>query len=140
MFVRRLPLSRARLAGIARRVWRSERLGGGDLSLAVVGTRRMQTLAQTYTGRGYKTDVLAFDLGAGPVRRVAEVVVNAQLAREQARRLGADPAAELALYVVHGLLHLAGFDDHDPAEARRMHDRARRRLRQLGFRPPPALP
>ncbi|MGH7315580.1 MAG: rRNA maturation RNase YbeY, partial [Candidatus Rokuibacteriota bacterium] len=57
-----------------------------------------------------------------------EVIVSAETAARQARRLGVPLAAELDLLVVHGLLHLAGFDDHDPRRARRMHARARKIL------------
>jgi probable rRNA maturation factor len=53
------------------------------------------------------------------------VIVSAETAARQARRLGVPLAAELDLLVVHGLLHLAGYDDHDPRRARRMHERAR---------------
>jgi probable rRNA maturation factor len=65
------------------------------------------------------------------------VVVSAETAARQARRLGVPLAAELDLLVVHGLLHLAGYDDHEPRRARRMHRRARE---ILGGRSPRAVP
>ena len=65
------------------------------------------------------TDVLAFDLaGPGPGRLWGEVIVSAETAARQPRRLGVPLALELDLLVVHGLLHLAGYDDHDPRRAR----------------------
>jgi probable rRNA maturation factor len=63
--------------------------------------------------------VLAFDMaGPGPARLWGEVVVSAETAARQARRLRVPLAAELDLLVVHGLLHLAGYDDHHPRRAR----------------------
>jgi probable rRNA maturation factor len=56
------------------------------------------------------------------------VIVSVETAARQARRLGVPLAAELDLLVVHGLLHLAGYDDHEPRRARRMHERARQIL------------
>jgi probable rRNA maturation factor len=58
------------------------------------------------------TDVLTF--------RHGEIFVSAETARRHARRFGNSLAQELRLYVVHGLLHLHGFDDATPAGARRM--------------------
>jgi probable rRNA maturation factor len=64
-----------------------------------------------------------------------------ETAARQARRLGVPLAAELDLLVVHGLLHLAGYDDHEPRRARRMHARAREILAgPPGSRSPRSIP
>jgi probable rRNA maturation factor len=69
------------------------------------------------------------------------VIVSAETAARQARRLGVPLAAELDLLVVHGLLHLAGYDDHEPRRARRMHARAREILAgPSGSRSPRSIP
>jgi probable rRNA maturation factor len=122
----------------ARRAAAAEGFRTGQLSLAVVGQRAMATLHERYLGQRGPTDVLTFDLGterrAG--RLLAEIVVCADVARRRARpatRAGA--RAELALYVVHGVLHLAGHDDHKPAAYRRMHAREDELLRALGLGP-----
>jgi probable rRNA maturation factor len=65
------------------------------------------------------------------------VIVSAETAARQARRLRVSLATELDLLVVHGVLHLAGYDDHDPRRARRMHERARK---ILSGRSPRAVP
>lgn len=49
-----------------------------------------------------------------------EIFVSAEMARDQARRFGSSLGQELQLYIVHGLLHLHGFDDRNEVEARRM--------------------
>jgi probable rRNA maturation factor len=81
-----------------------------------------------------RTDVLAFPLETPETatQLVGQIVVSAETARRQARRLGVPIALELDLLITHGLLHLVGYDDRDPVEARLMH---RREREILGSRP-----
>jgi probable rRNA maturation factor len=126
---RRVRVSPARLRAVARRALAALGRADRELHVTVVDDRRIRTLNARYLGSRRATDVLAFDLAApGPGRLWGEVIVSAETAARQARRLRVPLAAELDLLVVHGLLHLAGYDDHDPREARRMHRRARRIL------------
>jgi probable rRNA maturation factor len=67
------------------------------------------------------------------------VIVSAETAARQARRVGVPLAVELDLLVVHGLLHLAGYDDHGARRARRMHERAREILAGRTGAVPPRL-
>ena len=90
-------------------------LGRADraVHVSVVDDPAIRRLNTRYLRIGKTTDVLAFDLHApGPSRLMGEVIVCADTARRQARRLGVSVALELDLLVVHGLLHLAGWDDH----------------------------
>ena len=81
--------------------------------------------------------MLAFDLDApGPSRLLGEVVVSADTAKRQAGLVRVAVALELDLLVIHGLLHLAGYDDREPRAARRMHERARKILADTGRRAP----
>jgi len=123
---RRVRVSARRLAATGRRALRALRRPRHEVSVAVVSDREMRRLHGRYLGNRRATDVLAFDL-SGPVgpRRLGEVVISADTAARQARALGVPVALELDLLLVHGLLHLAGYDDHDPRRARRMHRRAR---------------
>ena len=61
------------------------------------------------------TDVISFELDGG-----AELVVSTETAARTAGEFGHDVAAEVALYVVHGLLHCCGYDDHGDKERARM--------------------
>lgn len=125
------------LERVARHVATAEGFTTGSLSIAVVGRRAMATLHTRYAGAPGATDVLAFDLGSD--RRAAtldaEIVVCADVARRAARRRGGAPAvyAELALYVVHGVLHVAGYDDHTPTGFARMHAREDDLLTECGL-------
>jgi probable rRNA maturation factor len=79
------------------------------------------------------TDVLAFDLGEG-AGAAGEVFVSVERARAVARELDLPPDRELALYVVHGCLHLCGYDDRRPADRQRMRSLERAVLERLGYR------
>jgi probable rRNA maturation factor len=95
-----------------------------------VTEKEIRRLNLRFLDRDEATDVLAFPLEEDE----GEVVVSAERALAIAKELGVDPEAELMLYVVHGILHLVGYDDHDADEARRMHARALRLLRSAGYR------
>ncbi len=101
------------------------------LSVAVVDDAHMADLHEQYSGIPGATDVLAFPLGddthdagdSGPPPLLGEVVVSVDTAVREAKERGLSTERELLLYVMHGTLHLLGYDDHDPEERRRMHQR-----------------
>jgi len=80
------------------------------------------------------TDILTFPLSEPGAKRLAgELVIGAEMALVHAAERGHDVQAELALYVIHGLLHLCGYDDHDDADLREMRARERHYLAVLGL-------
>jgi len=110
-----------------------------ELHVTVVGDSEIRRLHERYLGVKGPTDVLAFNLEApGPTRLLGEVIISADTAARHAARLDVSLALELDLLLVHGLLHLVGYDDHDRRAARRMHERAREILSRVRRRPPPA--
>ena len=72
----------------------------------------MRRINREYLGHDYATDVITFDYG--------EIIICPALAKRNARRFGNSVEKELVLYVVHGILHLAGYDDHAPGDAKKM--------------------
>ncbi|HEX6078966.1 MAG TPA: rRNA maturation RNase YbeY [Methylomirabilota bacterium] len=137
--LQRRRVSPRRLGAVARRALAALGRADREIHVTVVDDRRIRALNARYLGHRRATDVLAFDL-AGPGRLWGEVIVSAETAARQARQVGVPLAAELDLLVVHGLLHLAGYDDHEPRRARRMHRRARQILAGRGRRAvPPRL-
>ena len=139
-FVRRLPLDEKNIITLTRLVLKGEKFPRTQLSIALVGDKRMADFAQKYAHRRYRTDVFAFDLGREAAGRIGQIILNSQLAREQAQKLKTDPEAELGLYLIHGLLHLAGYDDYRKKDAQKMHDRSRKYLLQMGFKNLPPMP
>jgi probable rRNA maturation factor len=101
----------------------------GDLSVALVTDEAIRTLNREFLDHDYATDVLAFPLEEGE----GEVVVSAERAVEEAGERGVAPDAELMLYVAHGILHLAGWDDHDADDAARMQEETLKILGALGY-------
>jgi probable rRNA maturation factor len=104
-----------------------------ECHVTVVDDAEIRRLNARFRGVRRRTDVLAFPLDP-PV--LGEVIVSAETARRQAERLRVPVALELDLLVTHGVLHLVGYDDRDPLEARFMHEREREILTS-GGRPVP---
>jgi probable rRNA maturation factor len=109
-----------------------------DLEVVILGTARMRRLNEEWLGHEGPTDVVTFDLGQeGAARRtgtaVGQVNVCWPIAQRQGRLRGGRPEVELLLYVVHGVLHLLGYDDRREAAARRMHRKEDEILEELGY-------
>lgn len=105
-----------------------------NIVITVVDSREMAALHRRFHADPSPTDILTFDLRDDPRSDAidAELVISADAAIEANPRAA---PAELALYVTHGLLHLAGYDDHTPADARRMHAREDELLTEFGLGP-----
>lgn len=130
------PLDRKSLRGLCRRLLLEHEVQA-DLSLSYVDNAEIRALNARYLGRGHVTDVLAFPLlnRAEPaaLRVLGEVVVSVEKAIAEAERRRIPVAREIALYTAHGVLHLLGYDDHEPAERRRMRRAERQALAAAGL-------
>ena len=102
---------------------------GTELGVLFAGDRAMRTLNRRYRGVDRDTDVLAFpfaDTGArGRARLLGDVAISPGRARACAGSLGTTAGAELLLYLVHGILHLCGYDDEAPRARAKMERRQR---------------
>jgi len=113
-----------RFAGIAcKLVWqtrrpKSEIASLNQIYILIVSDRRMAALHKEFCGIPGATDVLTFQHG--------EIVISADTAATQARMFRTSVTAEIQLYMLHGLLHLAGFDDATPSKHRQMHQLQRK--------------
>jgi rRNA maturation RNase YbeY len=112
---------------------------GSELSLALVDDDEMQRLNRDYRGKDRTTDVLAFALREGEATGLQEpgmlgdVVISVPTAVRQAAERGHDLDRELAELLVHGVLHLLGYDhERSPAEARRMFGKQREVVTAIG--------
>jgi probable rRNA maturation factor len=124
---RRVSISTTRLSRAVQRALESVGRCGGEVELTIVGDDEIRHINGAFRGIHRRTDVLAFPLEApdAPGQLLGQIVVSADTASRQARRLGVPLTAELDLLVTHGVLHLIGYDDRDPVEADMMHRRER---------------
>lgn len=83
-----------------------------EISVVLVSDRRMSQLHRQFLHQRGPTDVLTFQHG--------EIFLSVPMAERNARRLGNSLVREMRLYIVHGLLHLHGFDDRTGRSAREM--------------------
>jgi probable rRNA maturation factor len=105
------------LARLARRVLVEEGVRSASISIALVDDATIHAVNRRHLGHDRPTDVISFRLSEADDPALAgELVVSAETAVATARALGTGPRDELALYVVHGLLHLCGYDDHADAD------------------------
>jgi probable rRNA maturation factor len=93
-----------------------------DLAVYVVGPDEMTHLNETFLKHQGSTDVLTFDYSeeTEPTAVLGEIFVCAEEAMIQSVRFRTDWRSELVRYVVHGTLHLLGYDDHRVAPRRKM--------------------
>jgi probable rRNA maturation factor len=117
------------------------RAAGGELGVRVVGAAESRRLNARYRGKDKPTNVLSFPpyalraWGARPLP-LGDLVICAQVVRSEAREQGKRLEAHWAHLVVHGVLHLIGYDHEREAEAKRMERREVAVLRRLGFANP----
>jgi probable rRNA maturation factor len=102
------------------------------VTLRIVGAREGRRLNRTFRKKNYATNVLTFAYGHGEGDLILCHPVIAREARDQGKTL----AAHYAHMVVHGLLHLRGYDHEKKREAERMERAEARLLRRAGFRNP----
>jgi probable rRNA maturation factor len=116
-----------RLKHIATESARLARLALRQLGIVLVNDRTVTALNRQFHHSAAPTDVLSFDYRDG----TAELIISVERALAHARRYRTSPARELALYIVHGILHLAGHDDRNRSARTRMRAAERRILRAL---------
>lgn len=108
---RKVPIPVSKITSAAAKAAQRLKLKS-ELSIVFVGPQRMRSLNRKYLGHDYVTDVITFEHG--------EVVICPSVAQRNARRYSNSTIKELVLYAVHGLLHLAGFDDRSEEDRLRM--------------------
>lgn len=135
------------LAELARTTLIGEGVGTGRLDLVVVDPTEIAELNVEHMGHEGPTDVLSFPLDAdevlagtaspsGPPPHLGDVILCPEVARRQAPDHCGTEEAELALLVIHGVLHVLGHDHAEPGETRAMQARERVHLAALGHTHP----
>jgi probable rRNA maturation factor len=130
-----LAIDEPRLREGISRVLAGEDIHHASISLAILDDAAIRPLNAQYLGHDYATDVLSFVLERSADRLEGEIIASAGTAIRSAARFGWQPADELLLYVIHGALHLVGYDDLTPEKQARMRDREREHLAHFGLVP-----
>ena len=120
-----------RVRKVLARAARSARLRGDEVSVLFCADRRMRGLNRRYRGKDRSTDVLAFPVEAlrGAGGFLGDIVISVPYAAREARRRGEPGAREIDRLLVHGLLHLGGYDhETDDGEMDALEARVRSRL------------
>ena len=147
--VRSVTVARRPLLGLAHAVLSLVGQSAADMTLSLVGDRRMRQLNRRFRRKDCSTDVLAFAFREARAPHgfnqaaayLGDVVIAMPTARRQARAAGRPLEDELVTLLIHGVLHLCGYDhERSRPEASRMQKKERQMRRRLGpiaplFRP-----
>jgi probable rRNA maturation factor len=130
-----VALNQALLLEIAEKVLDSEKVDAlAELSIALVDPDEIKRLNMDYRGTDSVTDVLSFpqspDDSGGP-HLLGDVVISPQVAEEQANKYHHSPEKEMVILLVHGILHLLGFDHEAPEEKSIMNEKENEILTRL---------
>ena len=131
---RKLPVDCERWRAFAERALKVVPSEGAGVTVAFVSDRAMRELNARWRGRRGTTDVLSFPAGQDEFEKLAgaslgDVVISVEQAGRQAAEHGLDFDEEVAQLILHGLLHLCGYDhETDQGEMNRLELRLRRRL------------
>jgi probable rRNA maturation factor len=118
------------------RTWaRAALAGGGDVTIRFVDTEEGQTLNHDYRGKDYATNVLSFPYEQTP-RVVGDLVICPPVVAREAADQNKPESAHYAHLVVHGMLHLQGWDHENDIAAEAMENEEKRILASLGLPDP----
>jgi probable rRNA maturation factor len=125
---RAMPVDGALLRQVARRATALENPGLSSLEISLVNDAAIARVNEEFLGQVGATDVISF-LYASEAR--GELIISTERAAAQARQWGSTTAREIALYIVHGILHLHGYRDATASQRRRMRRRENELMSQL---------
>ena len=128
---KKVSLNPQRVQKIITTILRREGLKKTSLSVAFVTAQKIRALNQKFLKHSYPTDVLAFDLTEPFLlksrflfgkRKLSqwEIIISTDAAIQNAKRFKTSVREEMTLYVIHGLLHLLGYDDHRSKDVERI--------------------
>ena len=122
----------------ARRILCREGVSSGELSLVLVNDRTIKKLNREFLSKKYPTDVLAFDLSlrkSAPEKKkiFGEIIISTDTAKRNSRIFNTDFKYEITLYLVHGILHLLGFDDTGSNKIKLMRKKEIELMQYLGM-------
>jgi len=117
----RLIPNRRRLKSVLQEFWRNAGGQPTEVEVSLVDEPTIKRLHQQYLSDPSPTDIITFDLGTSPSdRRIAVICICLPIARAHAVQYKTPMQQEIRRLVIHGVLHLLGYDDHSLGGRRRM--------------------
>ena len=132
----RHSVNEARLTAAATAVLEDSEFSSAAISFAIVDDDTIHELNRRHLDHDWPTDVLSFVLEDDGDHLEGEVILSADTAASAADEIGNSAADEQLLYVIHGMLHLIGYDDKSDADAQEMRSAEARYLQQFGVEAP----
>jgi probable rRNA maturation factor len=127
------PVGGLTTLALTRFLARARRAAGlrGSVNVLVTTNAEMKSLNRRFRGKDKPTDVLSFPVAPDANQELAgDIAISAQIATQNARSLGHAPAVEVKILVLHGILHLLGYDhERDHGQMARREQELRRELR-----------
>jgi len=129
---KKITISKKAIGSLAKRVLKIKNASETELSILFVGKKRMRALNETFRNIDHPTDVLAFSMREGKVSKLhqqllGDVVICPEIAKKYARHYKTPLRQEIDLDLIHGILHLLGYED-STASGRAVMKREQRRL------------
>ena len=110
--------------GVVTQTLHSEAICHADISVAFLTDASIRVINQRFLSHDWATDVISFPFSAtGQTELTGELIISAEMAKNVAAAACYPVQDELALYLVHGLLHLCGYDDRTASDLKIMRDR-----------------
>ncbi len=97
----------------------------GEINISFIDDSSIHKLNSRFHGCNFPTDVLAFDLSPDKKRLLADIYISADTALKNSITFRTDPVFEIYLYVIHGMLHIVGYDDQNPGDTKIMRSKER---------------
>jgi len=123
-------------------ILRHEGVTRASLSVVFVSHQKIKALNKKFLHRDYGTDVLAFDSSDRGLTRqknkrkpksiTGDIIISTDAAHKNAKVYDTTIAKELTLYVIHGVLHLLGYEDHKTQDIKKIRKREHEILKYLG--------
>jgi probable rRNA maturation factor len=112
MVILQKPVAQLSEGALDRFLSRAKRAAGlrGVVNVLLTNSRELQSLNRRFRGKDQPTDVLSFPPILGNGAFAGDIAISAEIAKQNARRMGHSTADEVRVLVLHGVLHLAGYD------------------------------
>jgi len=120
--IQSLPIKVGRLKQLADFVLKKEGVRDGYISIALVDDQRIKEINRVYAKIEKPTDVLSFDLSEKDYF-IGDIIISVETAQRKAKEVDWSLEKEVGLYLVHGILHLVGYDDQKKKDYLRMKKR-----------------